>query len=166
MYCLADNSHKFDRGVSKNTAKMAMPMTDLKNPHTFDPFGLISILGFLKKLKLACDTNGKHENAPMWLYHLFMNRSLYAALKARLSAHPTSRKASQKMNVQLKYLPTYPHVVNFQLEKYATYEQIAEMESAITLFGELATMNPSPYAEGLVKMTLRYRDVYEEYAFS
>lgn len=58
-------------------------------PHTLKSFGPISNICSHKNIKLACDTNGVHEGATMWLFHFFMNKNASAALYARLSADGT-----------------------------------------------------------------------------
>lgn len=45
----------------------------------FDGFDPISI-SFLPAFQIACDTNGIHEGAAMWLFHFFVRNMASAAL--------------------------------------------------------------------------------------
>lgn len=56
----------------------------LKSP-TFDGSDPIKILSFLLAFQTACDANGIHEGAAMWLYQKFLRRTIKAALSARVT---------------------------------------------------------------------------------
>lgn len=53
---------------SMNPAKIPKRMTAQMKSYTLDPFELISIIGFLKKFKLACDINDIHGVAAIWFF--------------------------------------------------------------------------------------------------
>lgn len=109
-------------------------MTDQIKHHTFDPFDPTSILGFLKTFKLASDTSSIHGGAALLLSHFSMYKSTYAVLTGPLGADFTDRCTSHKTTVRLRYLTTYPQVVNFWSKKYASNDLIADTESAIIRF--------------------------------
>lgn len=67
-------------------------MTAQMKPHPFNPFDPISIIGFLRNFKLACDTNGVYKDLVMWLFHFLMNETTSAVLNARLSADGIGKK--------------------------------------------------------------------------
>lgn len=67
---------------------MTMQMTS----YTFNAFDHISIIGFLEKFKLACETSGLHEGASMWLFNYFLNKTASTVLIACLSSDCTYRK--------------------------------------------------------------------------
>lgn len=50
---------------TEDQRKLAKRMAAQANRHTFDPFELISVVGFLKHFLLACNTNGIHKEAAM-----------------------------------------------------------------------------------------------------
>lgn len=64
-YCLVDTETKFDRKVSNYIANMVKHMNAQMNLHTFDSSETISIIGFLKNVKLPSDTYDVHEGAVM-----------------------------------------------------------------------------------------------------
>lgn len=96
--------------------------------HTFDTTNPISILGFLKNFKLACHSDVRNEGAAMELLNFFRNQSASEVLNERLSAEPTDTKASRKPTVNSTYLTSYPQVVKFLLEKYATDDVVPKTE--------------------------------------
>lgn len=61
-------------------------MTAQVKPHTSILFDTISNMVFLRRFKLACDSNGAHKGASMCLSHFFINITTSAVLNARLSA--------------------------------------------------------------------------------
>lgn len=89
-----------------------------------------------------------------------------AVLKALLSVDHITRKSSRKTNVKLRYLTSYPQVVNVLLEKHAPNETIAKTESVIIRLVQPARVIPLQYAEELFPMTLCCRDVYEKYVLN
>lgn len=63
MYRSVETSTKHDTMVSKYIAKVAMRMIAHMKPHTLNPSNTISIIGFLKKFELVCDSNSVHKDA-------------------------------------------------------------------------------------------------------
>lgn len=130
--------------------------------HNLYPPDPTSFLGFLKNFNFACDINGIHESAAMGLFHFLINNSASAVLNAYLSANFSNRKSSRKTTVKWRYLTTYLQKVNVLLQAIATYEIIAETESAITTFAQPAATNSLKYAKKLVAKTVCCGDVYKE----
>lgn len=63
--CLADTPKKYDRSGSKCVVKLSKRMAAQVNPHTVNPFHLISTIVFAKILKLVYDSNGVHKGTAM-----------------------------------------------------------------------------------------------------
>lgn len=149
MYQLANKWSKYNYTVSKNIIYMVKRMTGQMKPHTFDPFDPILIIGSLRNIKLACDTNGIHECAAIWLLHFFMKTSVSSALHSRLASN---QKARTRVSSRAKTttLSTYPQVVNSLLRTNATDENIADLEDAITTFSQPPGKTPAQYAEELI----------------
>lgn len=55
------------------------------NTTIFHPYDPISIIPFLSSFKLACDTNGIHEIAAMWLLHFFLEKQAAAVVNSRIA---------------------------------------------------------------------------------
>lgn len=161
---LADTSTKYNKNVSKYIAKMAKCITAQMKPHTYNPFVHISIVRFLKNVRIAWNTNGVHEDAAMWLLHFFMAKTVSAVLIVRLSDDGKSEKHSHFDSGETRYFTTYPPVDYFLLKKNATDEVITKTESDTTPFVQLSHMTPFQYAEELVTKTLCYGELYQEYA--
>jgi len=123
----------------------------------FDPMDPITILSFLPAFKTACDSNGIHEGAAMWLFQFFVKKTAKAALSARtttVSASGGKTKASQ--------LTSYPAVVQFLLRTYATDEVIAEADAEISRYRQPDRMSPQDYAHNLWTKALKCGTVHDE----
>lgn len=122
---------------------MAKRMTAQINPHPFNPFNPIWIISFLKYFKLVWDTNGVHKGVAVWQINFFMNKTASAVLYARLSADSIGKKYSQFASGKTRCFITYPQVVSFLLQKYATDVVIAKSESDINHFAQQSSMTLS-----------------------
>lgn len=61
-----------------------------------------------------------------------------------------------------RLLRTYPEVVKYLLQIYATDDVIAKTNIALTRFTQFSTMLPTQYARALAPK-LRYKEGYVEY---
>lgn len=82
----------------------------------------ISIIGFLHVFKMACDNNGTHEGAAMWLIPFFMKKTAAAAITAR----PSLKAGSSSGTFREVMLIPHVEVVNHLVNTYATDDIIAE----------------------------------------
>lgn len=112
-YLLVDTIAEYDRLFSNYIAKMAKRLPAQMKPHTFHPFGLMSIIGLLKNFELAWDTNEVHKDATRWLSNFFMNKTASIVLGARLSAERTEKKNSRPASGKTRFFSTYPQAVDF-----------------------------------------------------
>lgn len=149
-YRRANSSSKIDREVSRNVTKRPKRMMVQMNSLSFHLFDPISIRGFLKIFELVCATTGTYEGAAMRRLYVSMNRPASAVLNAWLSADSGNKNSFRKTTVKSKYLTTYPQVVIFLLEKYATDETITETESVITRFAQTVETIPAQFNKELV----------------
>lgn len=69
----------------ENMSKISKHMTAQMKSHICDPFDSVSIIGFLCKFDLACDTNGIRQDAVTSLFNFFKMKSTSAVLNTRLS---------------------------------------------------------------------------------
>lgn len=90
-----------------------------------------------------------------------MNETVLEVLIARLRADFWKENVIPKDDCS-KYLTAYQHVVNYLLGMFATYEIIAETESAFKRFTQLVRKNSLQKAEKLVAKILLSKNVYEE----
>lgn len=90
-YHLTDFPAKKDRSVLKNIAKLAKWISAQIKPNPSRPFDTISIIEFLKKFILACDTGGVHGSAAVWLFHFFWIKTTSTVLNTWLSADSTDQ---------------------------------------------------------------------------
>jgi len=156
-YLLNDRSTKFNSGVTKQIAKMVRRMDVQMKSQIFDPVDPITILSFLPAFKTACDSNGIHEGAAMWLFQYFVKKTTKAAIVARTTAGSTGDGKTPG-----SHLTNYPAVVQFLLKTYATDEVIAEADAEINRYRQPDRMSPPDYAHNLWTKALRCGTVYDE----
>lgn len=60
-------------------------------------------------------------------------------------------------------LRSYPDVVRYHFETYATDDVIAETDAALPRYIRPSTLSPVQYAEALVTTSLRCKELYNEY---
>lgn len=88
-----------------------------------DPSNPISIINFLVTSKQACDSNGIHEGATVWLVKHFVNKSTVASLAPRVFLNSNLSCKREGM------LSSWKEVVNHLLETYATDDVIVETKT-------------------------------------
>lgn len=66
-YCLAGRPWLYDDQVAKHVTKYASRLQAQMKGHTFDPMYPVPIIGLFHTFMVACDDNGIHEEATMWL---------------------------------------------------------------------------------------------------
>lgn len=146
-YRIENKLSKYDRTVSKNISKMSKRMTARMKPHTFDPFDLVSIIGFMCKFKLECDSNRIHERVALWLFHFFMQKSTSSALQTWMAS-----KRKSRIKVAFTYktatLTTYPQVINY-LRMHVTDSKIADTKVEMATFTQICNKTLSQYARKL-----------------
>lgn len=89
---------------------MSKGMTALLKLDIFDSFDPISIILFLFNFKLACDTNGKHEDAANWLSNFFMKKPTSAVLNTKLASKRKGQTGMPSVEKTTK-LSSYPQDV-------------------------------------------------------
>lgn len=128
-----------------------------KKTSPFDLFDPISIIAFLSAFKPACDTNGMHKGADMWLLHFFMKKQAAAALKLRIALLPRSCRRRKE-----GALTTYWEVVNYLLDTYATDDVVAKTHARMGHYTQLQKKTPAEYADLLRTKVLRCDRVNDE----
>lgn len=73
-YRLVDNLQMYNDNVAGKILKWSRLLMVQVKSETLDAVGPITILSSLNDLKLACKTNGVHEGAAIWLFHLFTKK--------------------------------------------------------------------------------------------
>lgn len=91
--------------------------------HIFDPFGPIDFIAFLYICKLACNTNGIHEDAAFWLFRPFLHQKSVSAV---LNMIPSKYKAQTRIPSAGKTttLSSCPQAVDYLLRTYPTNKNI------------------------------------------
>lgn len=92
--------------------------------HPFDP---IVTIFFLSLSHLACEANGIHEGATMWLSHFFINKQATAWLNPSIFLKSKSSPKRQKGVT----LTTYCKVVSYSLKAYTTDDLVAKAHAEI-----------------------------------
>lgn len=95
----------------------------------------------------------------MWCVKHFLNKSAAVLMASR--QYLKNKKAPEKPE---GILSSWMEVVNDLLEMYATQDVIAETGMEMRNFDMSSNMTPTVYTEALWTETLRYSQVYTEYA--
>lgn len=107
------------------------------------PPSLISILSFLHKFKMSCDSNETHAKAAMWPFQYFMEDPARAAL-VHLACATENDDIQNEGN-----LTAHGQVVNYRLAPSVTDDMIAEAEVETTNFKHTEHMSAVRYSEVL-----------------
>lgn len=133
-YRLTPQAQKYNGHIYGNISKWAKRMEVGVKSSIFKPADPIYIAAFRHIFKTACDSNGIHEEAAIWLFPHFMKEMAKAALSYRKSS-------SKDNNTQKKRtLTTYCQVINFPLETYAADEVTAKAERNIMSYKQPKNM--------------------------
>lgn len=118
--------------------------------HAFSPFDLVAINCFVENLNLACDINGVRKGAARRLFRFFMNKTTSAVLNERTRAERIDKKPSRLASGKARYFTIHKQVANFMLNKYATGEEITEVDLETIRFAQASFVTPSQYVEKLI----------------
>lgn len=111
---------------------------------------------------MACDSNGIHDGAAIWLFHFFVKKSASTVLNIMLAS---KHKAQSRILLvgNTTALTTYPQAVNCLLRTYATDEDIAGTKDEISMLPEPPNKTPSECVEELVAKAIQCGDVYKKH---
>ena len=104
-------------------------------PHTFSVQDPIVVLGFLARLKMACENNGITERAGVLFCQFYLTGKAQALLQSRLNSDTMAVHVGQ-----CEMLKTYPEVVNLLLRTYGTNVEIAGAVCDVTSFRQSSNM--------------------------
>lgn len=116
----------------------------------------IYILGFLKKLRDACDSVGMHEVVATWLFSCIVRKPAFSSLQASL--YPKKRHPK----FHDKRLSSYVEVVNYLLVPYTPDDIIARAIMELEVWKQFPAISAAIYAKKLYAKALRCGIVYEE----
>lgn len=136
--------------------------------HFFDTSNPITIIGFLGRLKLACDTNKIHERAAVEALPYYVKHSLANGLHSYMCAEGRSALLSvsvrEDKTCPRTLLQSYPEVLRFFLKKFVTDQAIAKHNVKILLYMQSANMTSRKFADFLIAESCKGVDVYDESA--
>lgn len=119
-YRLNNRSALYNHEVARKMAKMAKNMK-LQVNFKFSGKDPIMVIRFLQQFKSACNQNGVHEGAAIWLFRFFLDDPVRSDVESMLEGDNNPSGATQQ-----EMLRSYPEVVNYLLETYATDEVLAQ----------------------------------------
>lgn len=149
-------SHRHDGCNFGKVAKQAKRMNVQMRSTNFQPSDLFSIMSFLQNYRTACDSNGIHEGAGMWIFQHFVKASAKAAPVQIVCA--TKKDDSEQQGK----LTTYHQVVNYLHSIYAIRNVITEIGAEIPKFKQPEGMSAVHYSEKLSEKALRCARLYDE----
>lgn len=84
------------------------------------------IIDFLQNFKIACDQNGFPKGTAIWLFQFYLEKHAAYLLHSRTQGNIMSLDEDQT-----GMLRTYPQVVHYLLETYATNEVTQEAHAEL-----------------------------------
>ena len=118
----------------------------------------VSIINFLSTFQTACNTNGVHEGAAMWIFQFFLKDAAKALVKSRTTATKKKRRKSSSAD----RLTSYSEVVHFLLKTYATDEVLAEAYADVQNYAQPSGMSEIDYSRRLYDKALRCGNVFSD----
>ncbi|CAN8070208.1 unnamed protein product [Agarophyton chilense] len=137
--------------ITKHHKKLRFEMGDT----TFTGTDPIAKTEFLQKFKLACDQNGFFEGAAMWLFQFYLKVQAYYLLQGRILGNTLAMDGDGT-----EMLESYPEVVNFLLETYATDEVIQEAYSEVLAYHQRSGQTESEFSLALWNLATRCGNVF------
>jgi len=165
-YRLTNRSKRYNSSVSKRISKMQKGMNVQLQSQKFDGTDPVTVINFLDAFQTACDTNGIHEGAAMWLFQFFLKNPAQATVKARLAAdsprkkkHRIGSSSRRHLSNETEKLCSYVEVVQFLLLTYATDEVIAEAMNDLQAFQQSPSTGAVDFSRKLYQKALRMGNV-------
>ncbi|CAN8068452.1 unnamed protein product [Agarophyton chilense] len=148
-YRLADRSAKYSGSVARRVAKWAkrMQLTITDNFSGSDP---IAVLKFLSLFRTACDKNGVHEGATLYLFQFFRTGQVLGRVVSKISGTTDLVDAQDR-----ELLRFYPQVVHYLLETYATDDVVVDAHQEAISIRPIFNMTKSAFADDLWKKAYR-----------
>ncbi|CAN8075864.1 unnamed protein product [Agarophyton chilense] len=123
----------------------------------FSGFDPIAVLRFLSLFRTACDQNGVHEGASLYLFQFFLTGQARDRVVSRISGTTDLVDAQDR-----ELLRSYPQVVHYLLETYATDDVIMDAHQEGIFFRQSSKMTESAFADDLWKKGCRCGNVFTE----
>ena len=140
-----------ETNMGRMQKKLITPMKD----RTFSGDDPITVLGFLAHYKDACNLNDISEPVAYWMIQNFLEGRALALVQTRMSGLTMSVDSDRG-----EMLTTYPEVVNFLLQTYATDDVIAEAVTDVENLKQSTAMTEQEYSDELWKRALRCGTVF------
>lgn len=134
-YRLANCSFCYDETVLSYISKIVEKVKSLERAHFLDLSNIISIIGFLATLKLACDTNRIPEGAEVWVLPFFLKNAPATLLNSHIFAATNIPPVVAFVNTvepmtQKKFLCPYLELIYYLLKKFANDQATSKMDFA------------------------------------
>lgn len=114
-----------------------------------------STIAFLQNFNAACDQSYIQKGAEKWLFKLHLNGPVDSVIKVRVAIPAETAKAKEMC------LTLYSAITNYLLNRYATSDNIAIVDSKIRTFKQ-DRLKESDYAQPSCAKTLRCGSVYTQ----
>lgn len=139
--------------------------------HLFNPSDIISIIGLLATIKLACATDSIYESVAMWLLLYFVKNVIETTLKSHMSAAAHITQLSPRLAPLNRWsnknpLRSNPEILNYFVQKCANNKAIAEMNSKIYRYIPPVHVILMQCADDLSAKPCKEADVYDKSTFN
>lgn len=152
-YRLSNRNARYNRADAKRMKSFLRDTNVQMKGRHFDGRPEIAVLNFLSAFKRACDINGVHEGAAIYLFRHFLAGNARTDFEAQLDG-PTPEPDDADS------LTTYCEVVSYLLRTYATNEAISAAHSELISFRQTVKMTEKQYADLLLSKAGRCGRVY------
>ena len=154
-YRLENRNAAYTSSVAQKITKQHKRLSFQMGDTTFSGDDPIAIIDFLQRFKIACDQNGFSEGAAMWLFQFYLKGQAATLLHSRMQGNTMAVEEDQT-----EMLRTYPEVVNYLLETYATDEVIQEAYAEVLSYRQRPSQPELEFAKSLFALASRCGNVF------
>ena len=138
-----------------NMTKVHRKLITQMKDRGFDGDDPITVLRFLAEYKSACDTHSVCEVVAFWAVQNYLSGQALSLVQNRMAGQTMSVDADRE-----EMLTSYPELVNFMLETYATDDVIAEAVEDVESMRQSTGMTEQEFSNELWKRALRCGTVF------
>ena len=157
-YLLERRGGRYDSKVARNINRYPNKLDVQMKYQTFSSQDPIALLGFLARLRIACDHNGITDGVAVWCFQLYLTGQAHALIQSRLIGNTMADDVERR-----ELLRTYQQVVNVLLRTYATEEVISEATGGLNSFRQSSNMTEEVYSNHLWDKALCCSTVFSDW---
>lgn len=154
-YRLIKRSANYQDSGHSRIARLERKMKVQMGEHRFNGSDPITILDFLDRFRETCDKHSVSEGLAMWCFQYFLGGSARALLTSRLTGKSLAIDSCKR-----ETLRSYPEVVNFLLQTYATEDAMCEALEDVQNCRQPSNMDEGTFSQLLWSKAARCGTVF------